>query len=190
MSIEEYFEKKGVIATEGHCGQVRQQQEDMSNLSKGKKRMMEIGFNGGNSADVFLRSNPDCELVSFDLGQHHYVSIGKSYIDETYPGRHTLILGDSRETIPLYSGEKFDFLFIDGGHDYHIAKADVENCKRLAKPDALVILDDTTINPGSCVSWNVGPNNVWRECIEKGQIKQLGTKEYCRGRGMSWGEYV
>jgi hypothetical protein len=44
-----------------------------------------------------------------------------------FPGRHELITGDSRETVPAFADEyptrAFDLIYIDGGHDYEIAKA-------------------------------------------------------------------
>lgn len=154
------------------------------------KRIMEIGFNAGHSADAFLKYNEDVKLVSFDIGTHNYVRNGKEYIDEHYPERHTLIIGDSTRTVPQYeSSEKFDIIFIDGGHDYPVAKADIDNCARLAHEKTLVIVDDI-VSRSDWVQWyNRGPNRAWKEAIESGLIRQLGSVDISHGRGMTWGHY-
>ena len=84
------------------------------------KNIMEIGFNAGHSADLFLNINQNIKVTSFDIGVHKYVDYGKKFIDNKYPGRHSLILGDSKKTIPDFfqgnSNIKFDLIFIDGDH--------------------------------------------------------------------------
>ena len=75
---------------------------------------MEIGFNAGHSAELFLKYT-SAHVTSFDLGDHPYVTHAKEYIDAYYPGRHSLILGDSTVTVPKCIG-KYDIIFIDGGH--------------------------------------------------------------------------
>ncbi len=59
--------------------------------------------------------------MSFDIGSHSYVKRAKKLIDEMFPLRHTLILGDSTKTLPEYCKQKenmlFDAAFIDGGHE-------------------------------------------------------------------------
>ena len=92
--------------------------------------VLEVGFNGGHSSWIFLSSRPDVKVTSFDLGEHGYVQMTKSIVDGLAPGRHELILGDSRDTIPEFVennvGRQFDLIYIDGGHDFDVAQADIE----------------------------------------------------------------
>jgi predicted O-methyltransferase YrrM len=186
---------RGFHEFEGYSQQVSQQVNDLINLTKQPNiNVLEIGFNAGHSAEVFLQNNKDLNLLSFDLGGHAYVSTAKEYIDVMYPYRHTLIIGDSRKTIPTYiknnKNTKFDFIFIDGGHDYEIAKADLENCFQLAHKDTIVAIDDTMFTKGWKQLYTVGPTRTWLEHIKQNKIIELNRKDYCVGRGMSWGKYV
>jgi predicted O-methyltransferase YrrM len=155
---------------------------------------MEIGFNAGHSAEVFLQHNSTLKLLSFDLGSYNYVIKGKEYIDATYPNRHELILGDSTVTIPKYINEnpdkRFDVIFIDGGHEYPVAKADLENCMKMANNDTIVMIDDTIYTKGWEKDYTVGPTKAWVEFVNNGRIKEMNRVDYADGRGMSWGNYV
>ena len=155
------------------------------------KNILEIGFNAGHSADNFLMINPRIKLVSFDLGYHEYVIPAKKYIEDKYAKRHILILGDSKNTIPQYhTKELFDVIFVDGGHDYDTAKADLLNCKRFAHQKTLLLMDDTIQTRSDWIEdHNKGPNRSWKELIENGFIRELGYEDYSKGRGMSWGVY-
>lgn len=138
----------------------------------GVKRIAEIGFNAGMSSYAFLYANPDATVVSFDIGEYDYGPSAKDIIDEEFPGRHELILGDSTKTVPEYHAahpeEKFDLIFIDGGHDYEIAKADIKNMRKLATKNTIVVTDDLT----PWLAWGEGPYRAWTEAIEWGVIEQ------------------
>ena len=113
------------------------------------KTIFEIGFNAGHSAFTFLSARPDIKVVSLDLGAHDYVLKGKLLIDRTFPGRHSLIIGDSTmhladgaPTAALIKAYAPDLFFVDGGHDDPIPERDLFNCVAIAKPGSWFIVDD------------------------------------------------
>jgi FkbM family methyltransferase len=182
------------------------------------KSIMEIGFNAGHSALIFLANTPpDTKVVSFDLGEYAYVFAAKRYIDSVFPGRHTLVTGDSTMTIPKYEEQvahrmkdpvtappmRFDFIFIDGGHQNDIPMKDILNSQRLARDDrTIVAIDDISRDPSRQVHYTIQPTNAWSQMVNTGVIREHGYDDYftnnnndascptdCKARGMAWGEY-
>lgn len=195
MSVTSFLNSKDLFNFEGHTHQDSQQGKDLILLTnKPNLNVMEIGFNAGHSAELFLQNNVDLTLTSFDLGTHEYVSAAKEYMDATYPNRHTLILGDSTVTIPKFIDEntntKFDVIFIDGCHDYSVAQADLDNCFLLSHSDTIIILDDTMFTIDWEAPWTRGPSRTWTEHLSENKIIELNTTDYSYGRGMSWGKYI
>lgn len=195
MSLHSFLKICGYGCFEGFSQEVPEQVADLIEIiGKSKINVMEIGFNAGHSAEVFLKNNPEMTLISFDIGTHEYVIRGKEYIDTTYPNRHTLILGDSTKTVPEFvdnnKDTKFDVIFIDGGHTYEVANSDMTYCMKLAHKDTIVILDDTMYTKEWEQHYTIGPTKVWKEFIEAGKLKEITHKDYLNGRGMSWGKYI
>ena len=59
-------------------------------------------------------------------------------------------------------------VFIDGGHDYYVAKADLENIRALSTPATAVVMDDLT----PWRPWGQGPTKAWREALNTGAVLQ------------------
>jgi hypothetical protein len=192
-SLTDYLESKNVSLMEGYSQQVVPQLNDLRSLASSAKSIMEIGFNGGHSSEFFLSINNTVNVTSFDLGEWDYVKVGKEYIDMSFPNRHSLVLGDSTKTVPKYfnlnSDKKFDFIFVDGGHSYEIAMADLLNCSKFAHKDTIVAIDDTMYVEEWVYEFNVGPTKAWIDAVESGLVVETKRSDYWQGRGMSWGKY-
>lgn len=185
MTLNEFLLREGFNHIEGYSRQFPQQVEDLILLThKPNIKIMEIGFNAGHSTDTILTNNPNLTMVSFDLGMHSYVATAKSYIDNVFPFRHTLIIGDSRFSVPTfirnYPDIRFDIIFIDGGHGEDIALSDLDNCFHLAHKDTIVIMDDMMMN---------GPRNAWFKRVQDNMVIEWKHRKYNQNQGMSWGVY-
>ena len=177
MSLRDYLKKYDITKFEGSIHNQEAQQKRLKSLTKGKKKGLEIGFNAGDSADLFL-NNGVIKLTSLDIGEHDYYKVGKKYINKKYPKRHKLIIGDSAKTLDKLKG-KYDFIFIDGDHSYKGAMADYEKSRRLSNDKTLIIFDDN-VHPG--------PKKVIKEIVKHKQFKVAGKDKYkLKGRGMLWG---
>lgn len=149
------------------------------------KRIMEIGFNGGYGSACFLAARSDITVVSLDIGRWDYVKDAKKLIDEYYPGRHTLVIGDSTQTLPKYQigqGEPFDLVFIDGGHHTPVPQLDIKNSLPLLRPNGFILMDDYCTMHGSN-----GVIAAWDECVRDGRVKQVYVTQKDAERGWALG---
>jgi predicted O-methyltransferase YrrM len=199
MSLDTYLCRYAVTDYEGNSGQIPAQTARLVKLVQSLPscaNILEIGFNAGHSANTFL-SHSLAHVTSFDLGDRQSVPYAKKFMDLKYPTRHTLIIGDSTQTIPEWTKQSDtmqdlsqDLLFIDGGHTYEIAMADIMNCKALAHKDTIVVIDDVCMTLADQQEWTLGPTKAWSECMMNGIISMEGSERYAVGRGMCWGKYI
>ena len=146
------------------------------------KNIVEIGFNTGVSSAYFLSARDDIKVISVDIGYHRYVYECKKLIDEQFPGRHTLIIGDSRKIIPELNKSdpriKPDLIFIDGDHGEPTPLIDARNCLALADKETVLVMDDTNLYNG----W-AGVLQAMCELIQKKEIDCSRVRCEHFGRG-------
>jgi len=134
------------------------------------KRICEIGFNEGCGSHTFLTARDDITVVSFDINWYPYSKLAEQYLLSHFPNRLQVIWGDSRETIPNFcSDEKFDLIFIDGGHHYDVSKSDITESASMAHSKTVIVMDDLT----PWVVWGQGPTRAWYDAIREGKVEEL-----------------
>lgn len=145
--LDTYLNERGVCITEGYVT-LEQKAEFIQELQKlsSVKKILEIGFNAGHSSELFLSTTKCEKLVSFDINIHPYVKTGVEFMKKKFGDRFTWIEGDSRIQVPLYAkshrDEKFDLIFIDGGHSFECCYSDIWNCSFLAHEETILWIDD------------------------------------------------
>ena len=147
INLDTYLSEQGVLVTEGYVT-AKQKAEFIQDLQRLPqiKNILEIGFNAGHSSELFLTTTNCEKLVSFDINIHSYTKIGAEFIQKKFGSRFELIEGDSKIQVPkfaaVHSTEKFDLIFIDGGHSLECCLSDIQNCSKLAHRETLVLIDD------------------------------------------------
>jgi O-methyltransferase len=112
-------------------------------LNKAKKasNILEIGFNAGHSALLFLLASPHSKLTIVDTFQLPYTQKCFDYLRSMFPGRLEMIAGDSRDVLPTLSGGHFDLIHYDGGKEKTL-EADLNNSRNLVDHDHVLVIDD------------------------------------------------
>lgn len=132
------------------------------------EKVAEVGFNGGLSAVITLATLPHVHVVSYDIGLHDWITKARDAVQSRFPNRHTLVIGDSRVTLPVAQPALYDMLFIDGGHEGDVPYSDLKHGVRLVKRGGWIIMDDY------CPSFGPTVMNAWDTAVKEGWITQVG----------------
>lgn len=129
-------------------------------------------FMGATSSLLALNTDSSCQIVTLDLPREvsqvinvdnnqilssgiendkyltkKFVSSGAVYledINELCPGKVKQLFEDSQKLDVEQHGfsQQFDFIFIDGGHDYETVSIDTKNAMRMKSENSIVIWHD------------------------------------------------
>jgi len=171
------IESAGHTAVEGNCfcehrniknrlPELIPKQMNLYSCGIKANNVIEIGFNAGHSALLFLLANPNSKVVCFDICEHPYTLKCFEYLRSLFGDRLELIKGDSTVTIPQYKLTHpdviFDVFHLDGSHDVQIARQDFENVLGIVR--SFIVFDDTQSNE---------LNNLLNEYIDKGIVMEI-----------------
>ena len=112
------------------------------------RSICETGFNLGHSSFNYLTANRHAVVHSFDLGIHQYAHRMSEYLRSEFPSRFFVHFGDSTQTVPEFvrarPHHRCDFIYVDGGHTYPVAMADLLNLAAMANVEAgnVIMFDD------------------------------------------------
>lgn len=182
------------LAVEGFSRQVKQQYLALHYLAAQRtaRRVCETGFNMGHSAFNYLTASEDSIVHSFDMGVHPYSYVLAEYLRGKFPARLVVHFGSSARTVPQFIREnpefRCDLMFVDGGHRYVDALADLENFARMANLKSnVVVFDDFPTD------WGGELGAAWARMVEKGIVDEILRCRFAgsRGtRGFSVGRFV
>lgn len=145
-------------------------QMNLFSLGINASNLLEIGFNAGHSALLFLLANNHSKLVCFDICEHPYTIKCYEYLKTIFGNRLELIQGDSTITIPEYRTQNpdamFDVFHLDGSHDLRIANLDFENGYDIVKD--VIIFDDTD---------DEGLNKLLNGFIDAGRVDEVPLRK-------------
>ena len=183
INLDDFFNKIKIFwygGNEGHTQQVVEETMYLAQVSTKAKNILEIGFNGGHSAETMLQSSDKSYVLSVDIGFHHYVKFGYYFLKKKYKNRVKLVIGNSKKILPqlVGSNKKFDLIFIDGGHDYDIVKSDLNNAIKMSDKNTLIIVDDVYYPVSEKTKeyfddHNNGPTKAWLELIKEEKITEV-----------------
>lgn len=153
-SLDEYLTLRGYYLIPGYGNnegymtepQKQQFQEQLRHYPY-IKSILEIGLNGGHSAENFFKNCRFLEkFASFDINTHAYTQPAVDYFFSKYGEKFEFIQGDSRVKVPEYAlhfpEKRFDLIYIDGNHYYESCLNDILNCRALAHPNTILWVDD------------------------------------------------
>jgi len=166
------------------------------------KRILEIGSLYGGTTWYWMNTANGIKIVSVDIGigcpdapfariEHARLNLWPEWERET-GSTITQIRADSTlletvEAVKKYA--PFDFIFIDGGHDYQTAMADWQNYWPMLRAGGLLAFHDIAYPDNNRDGFGVG--RVWREVRNNGKWQEFireHNPEQWMGIGVMWKE--
>lgn len=139
--------------------------------------ILEIGFNAGHSALLMLLANSSSKLTVVDLLDRPYASECFDYLNAMFPGRLSLVAGDSRNVLAGLAPESFDLIHYDGGKERTIL-SDLTATRALVTDDHVLVIDDTQ---------NQALDSAVSDACTKGELSlDAFASDNCAGASRKW----
>lgn len=103
------------------------------------KRGLEIGVRFGKSALASMLGSPEMELIGIDPNPEYPV---EEFMRNRVGNRFLFINERSPNALDRFEPEYFDWIYVDGLHDFHGVRVDFEATWPLLKKGGIMILDD------------------------------------------------
>ncbi len=130
------------------------------------ERVLEIGTAAGGSLYHWLQ-NPGAAVISVDIDMSQIEQdTADRWIPDPYDCVCVLIQGDTRTPWTQAEIEQhapFDWLFIDGCHEYEYARNDWEAFRPMCNPGAYVLFHDIALRRNYGKGRTAGVHLLWRE---------------------------
>ena len=123
---------------------MRPKQALLFNCAATARNVLEVGVHGGHSLLLVLLASPETRITCVDTCAWTHTAKCVEYLQTHFPGRITLIKGDSRAVLPLIQAV-YDLVHVDGEHTYQGAKTDMEHALRLSHSKTSFIIDDFAV---------------------------------------------
>lgn len=137
----------------------------------GVKTYCEVGFGAGHSTLLMLNGLPEVRVHVFDKGTARYAIPAHDYLDDRYPERFYMYLGDSQHTVPrmidYFPGDACDLVYLDGSTSFEDVKADLSNFQKLTSNEHTLVLANAVEGSETLRAWD--------EMVRAGKILWEGT---------------
>jgi hypothetical protein len=135
----------------------------------GLRTICEVGFGAGHSSLLFLTHTPPSTRVhSFDTGLARYTLPAHDWLDDRFPERLGIYLGESAHTLPTlpsyFPHEACQLVYVDGGIAYADVAGDLALLRRLADPAGHVL-----VLAGAGEGTDAA--RAWRDAVAAGSVE-------------------
>jgi hypothetical protein len=162
------------------------------------KKILEIGVYRGQTISLFRLLSDRLNLITEIHGISPFTSSGdevSEYMDnldykkdvinnfDFFSLKHPILhkgFSDEATMIDIINSEKWDLIYIDGNHDYNVAKLDFDNCSKALNIGGLLVLDDSSLYTDYrptfySTSGHPGPSKVANEIDNSNFIEILSV---------------
>lgn len=133
------------------------------------KYILEIGFAGG-FATLNAMDNTNAKMMTLDKFYYQHYWYSKNYIDEKYPGRHSLIASKMKyptQYLDKYCPDiKFDLISFNKSKKYESVYKYFVSFKKYAHKDTIILVSDPTPNQ----VWGIGTYMAMNKAISDGIV--------------------